>query len=248
MIGPGWTPEAWRLLAADHPGSSCHLHGPDAGPILELTADTRRIQAPDCAVFFALRGPWHDGHDHLEAAHAQGVRRFVVNRLPTSHTAWSSDSDVVVVDDVLDFMQGMALAQRAKFNGPVVALTGSNGKTTVKEWVAQLLPASVALHRSPFSHNSQLGVPTSLWSLGTHHDLSLVEAGISLPEEMAKLQRCIAPTEGVLTHLGEAHLGNFNDARHLAREKCGPCSAVVAACSCRPPCFLRSRMFWRVLL
>ena len=74
MIGPGWTPEAWRLLAADHPGSSCHLHGPDAGSILELAADTRRIQAPDCAVFFALRGPWHDGHDHLEAAHAQGVR------------------------------------------------------------------------------------------------------------------------------------------------------------------------------
>ena len=220
MIGPGWTPEAWRLLAADHPGSSCHLHGPDAGPILELTADTRRIQAPDCAVFFALRGPWHDGHDHLEAAHSQGVRRFVVNQLPPSHTAWSSDSDVVVVDDVLDFMQAMALAQRAKFNGPVVALTGSNGKTTVKEWVAQLLPASVALHRSPFSHNSQLGVPTSLWSLGTHHDLSLVEAGISLPGEMAKLQRCIAPTEGVLTHLGVAHLGNFNDTRHLAREKC----------------------------
>ena len=220
MIGPGWTPEAWRLLAADHPGSSCHLHGPDAGSILELAADTRRIQAPDSAAFFALRGPWHDGHDHLEAAHAQGVRRFVVTCLPPDHTTWSSDSDVVVVTDVLAFMQSMALAQRAKFDGPVVALTGSNGKTTVKEWVAQLLPASVALHRSPFSHNSQLGVPTSLWSLGTHHDLSLVEAGISLPQEMAKLQRCIAPTEGVLTHLGEAHLGNFEDARHLAREKC----------------------------
>jgi len=220
MIGPGWTPEAWRLLAADHPGSSCHLHGPDDGSILELTADTRRIQAPDSAAFFALRGPWHDGHDHLEAAHAQGVRRFVVTCFPPDHTTWSSDSDVVVVTDVLAFMQSMALVQRAKFNGPVVALTGSNGKTTVKEWVAQLLPASVALHRSPFSHNSQLGVPTSLWSLGTHHDLSLVEAGISLPEEMANLQRCIAPTEGVLTHLGEAHLGNFEDARHLAREKC----------------------------
>ena len=221
MIGPGWTPEAWRLLAADHPGSSCHFHGPDASFILELTADTRRMQAPDSAVFFALRGPWHDGHDHIEAAHSKGVRRFVVNRLPPDHPAWSADSDVVVVADVLDFMQGMALEQRVKFNGPVVALTGSNGKTTVKEWIAQLLPASVALHRSPFSHNSQLGVPTSLWSLGTHHDLSLVEAGISLPQEMAKLQRCIAPTEGVLTHLGEAHLGNFKDARHLAQEKCG---------------------------
>ena len=140
----------------------------------------------------------------------------------------------------------MALAQRAKFDGPVVALTGSNGKTTVKEWVAQLLPASVALHRSPFSHNSQLGVPTSLWSLGTHHDLSLVEAGISLPEEMAKLQRCIAPTEGVLTHLGEAHLGNFKDASHLAREN-APCSAVVAACSCPPPCLPEAQGVWRVL-
>ena len=220
MIGPGWTPEAWRLLAADHPGSSCHFHGPDAGFILELTADTRKIQASDAAVFFALRGPWHDGHDHLDAAHAHGVRRFVVNHLPPDHATWSTDSDVVVVADVLDLMQGMALAQRVKFSGPVVALTGSNGKTTVKEWIAQLLPASVALHRSPFSHNSQLGVPTSLWSLGSHHDLSLVEAGISLPQEMDKLQRCISPTEGVLTHLGEAHLGNFEDTRHLAQEKC----------------------------
>lgn len=221
MIGPDWTPEAWRLLASDHPGSSCHFHGPDAGSILEMTADTRRVQAPDSAVFFALRGPWHDGHDHLEAAHRKGVRRFVVNHLLSDHATWSADSDVVVVADVLAFMQSMALAQRVKFEGPVVALTGSNGKTTVKEWIAQLLPASVALHRSPFSHNSQLGVPTSLWSLGAHHDLSLVEAGISLPHEMAKLQRCIAPTEGVLTHLGEAHLGNFEDARHLAQEKCG---------------------------
>ena len=148
MIGPGWTPEAWRLLAADHPGSSCHFHGPDAGFILELTADTRKIQASDSAVFFALRGPWHDGHDHLDAAHAHGVRRFVVNHLPPGHATWSTDSDVVVVADVLDLMQGMALAQRVKFSGPVVALTGSNGKTTVKEWIAQLLPASVAIGRA----------------------------------------------------------------------------------------------------
>ena len=220
MIGPGWTPKAWRLLAADHPGSSCHFHGTGVGPILELTADSRRIQAPESAVFFALHGPWHDGHHHLEAAHKQGVRRFVVNHLPQNHVAWSGASDVVEVPDVLEFMQAMALEQRVKFNGPVVALTGSNGKTTVKEWIAHLLPASVALHRSPFSHNSQLGVPTSLWSLGTHHDLSLIEAGISMPQEMAKLQRCIAPTEGVFTHLGEAHLGNFDNTRHLAREKC----------------------------
>ena len=113
----GWTPQAWRLLAADHPGSSCHFHGPDASFILELTADTRRMQAPDSAVFFALRGPWHDGHDHIEAAHSKGVRRFVVNRLPPDHAAWSADSDVVVVADVLDFMQGMAWRNASNSTG-----------------------------------------------------------------------------------------------------------------------------------
>ena len=117
-------------------------------------------------------------------------------------------------------MQGMARAQRNRFDGPVLAITGSNGKTTVKEWVVTLLPESVGVHRSPMSHNSQLGVPLSVWSLDNHHDLSFIEAGISQPGEMARLAQCIHPTEGVLTHLGEAHLGNFKNPAHLAEEKC----------------------------
>ena len=133
---------------------------------------------------------------------------------------WAKDSDVLVVADVLLALQAHARTQRDTFTGPVLAITGSNGKTTVKEWIASLLPDHLAVHRSPLSHNSQLGVPLSVWSLDNHHDLSMVEAGISHPGEMSRLRDCIHPTEGVLTHLGEAHLGNFDNEDHLAREKC----------------------------
>ncbi len=223
MTGRGWSVEAWRAWCAthvtSHPGQT-HMLGPDEGLVQRLTADTRTLHRPSDTVFFALHGPWHDGHDFLVEAHRAGVRRFVVRRNPSDSDSWAQDADVLVVEDVLGALQGLARAQRDAFSGPVLAVTGSNGKTTVKEWIAELLPETAAVHRSPLSHNSQLGVPMSVWSLDTHHDLSVVEAGISQPGEMSRLAQCIAPTEGVLTHLGEAHLGNFDDEAHLAREKC----------------------------
>lgn len=222
MTGRGWSIEAWRQWCAEHvthhPGRLAS-NGPDQGVVQRLTADTRTLQHPEDTVFFALKGPWHDGHDFLTEARRAGVRRFVVSRCSGSEP-WAEDSDVLVVEDVLLALQRLARAQRDAFEGPVLAITGSNGKTTVKEWVAQLLPETTAVHRSPLSHNSQLGVPLSVWSLDAHHDVSFIEAGISQPGEMARLRECIAPTEGVLTHLGDAHAGNFRDASQLAEEKC----------------------------
>ena len=241
MTGRGWSVNTWRtwcaLYAKQHSGRFL-ARGPEEGVVQRLTADTRTLQQPEDTVFFALQGPWHDGHDFLVAARRAGVRRFVVERGGDSE--WGQDADVLEVGNVMAVLQGMAGKQREAFKGPVLAITGSNGKTTVKEWIASLLPETTAIHRSPLSHNSQLGVPLSLWSLDNHHDLSLIEAGISHPNEMPKLRACIAPTEGVLTHLGEAHAGNFQDATHLAREKCAlfsSCSrvfmpsALLAACS-----------------
>ena len=222
MTGRGWSIEAWRQWCVEHvkhhPGRLAS-NGPDEGVVQRLTADTRTLQHPEDTVFFALKGPWHDGHDFLTEAHRAGVRRFVVSRCSGSEP-WAQDADVLVVDDVLLALQRLARAQRDSFEGPVLAITGSNGKTTVKEWIAQLLPDTSAVHRSPLSHNSQLGVPLSVWSLDAHHDVSLIEAGISQPGEMARLRECISPTEGVLTHLGDAHVGNFRDASQLAEEKC----------------------------
>ena len=188
--------------------------------VLHPSTDTRTLIHPSASVFFAIRGPWHNGHDFLSAAHAKGVRRFVVSEPPKPGDPWHEGCDVLVVPDVLLALQRMARAKRAAFQGPVIAVTGSNGKTTVKEWLARLLPQHRAIHRSPLSHNSQLGVPLSVWSIEAHHDVSVIEAGISEPGEMQRLQACILPTVGVLTHLGQAHLGNFNGPAHLAEEKC----------------------------
>lgn len=230
MTGRGWSVHAWRAwsqaFASAHDGHVTH-QGPEEGLLRHLSTDTRTLTQPAESVFFALVGPWHDGHDHVAEAHAAGVRRWVVGKPPRASDAWAQDSDVLVVPDVMAALQHAARTQRDAFEGPVLAITGSNGKTTVKEWVASLLPERLAIHRSPLSHNSQLGVPLSVWSLEQHHDLSLIEAGISHPGEMDRLRECIFPTEGVLTHLGEAHLGNFEGPDHLTREKC----ALFKRCS-----------------
>lgn len=162
MTGRGWSVETWRAWCAthvtSHPGQT-HMLGPVEGLVQRLTADTRTLHRPSDTVFFALHGPWHDGHDFLVEAHRAGVRRFVVRRSPSDSDSWAQDADVLVVEDVLGALQGLARAQRNAFSGPVLAVTGSNGKTTVKEWIAELLPETAAVHRSPLSHNSQLGVP-----------------------------------------------------------------------------------------
>lgn len=223
MTGRGWSVHAWRAWSqafASAQGGHVTHHGAEEGLLRHLSTDTRTLTHPAESIFFALVGPWHDGHDHLAEAHTAGVRRLVVSKPPRELDAWAQDSDVLVVPDVMAALQHAARTQRDAFEGPVLAITGSNGKTTVKEWVASLLPERLAIHRSPLSHNSQLGVPLSVWSLEQHHDLSLIEAGISHPGEMDRLRECIVPTEGVLTHLGEAHLGNFEGPDHLMREKC----------------------------
>ena len=242
MTGRGWSVEAWRSWcqshAATHGGDVAFL-GPNEGLVRHLGTDTRALSRPSETIFFALVGPWHDGHDFLQDAHDAGVRHWVVGRAPREGESWAKDSDVLVVADVLLALQAHARAQRDTFTGPVLAITGSNGKTTVKEWIASLLPDHLAVHRSPLSHNSQLGVPLSVWSLENHHDLSMVEAGISHPGEMSRLRDCIHPTEGVLTHLGEAHLGNFDNEVHLAREKCtlfASCQRVFMPESLRDAC------------
>ena len=223
MTGRGWSVATWRDWSQEHASAqrgTCSHAGPVDGVVLHPNADTRTLFHPSASVFFAIRGPWHNGHDFLGNAYREGVRRFVVSEPPGPGALWSEDSDVMVVPDVLLALQCMARAKRVAFQGPVVAVTGSNGKTTVKEWLARLLPQHRAIHRSPMSHNSQLGVPLSVWSMEAHHDVSVIEAGISEPGEMQRLQACILPSLGVLTHLGQAHLGNFDGPAHLAEEKC----------------------------
>lgn len=184
-----------------------------------LLLDSRRVGLTEGAVFFALRGPRHDGHQHLAALYAKGVRLFVVSYPPASLAPFEG-AGFVQVRDPLAALQALAAQHRAAFAGPVWAVTGSNGKTIVKEWLAQLLAPDEAVCRSPKSYNSQVGVPLSVWELApARHTLGVFEAGISERGEMARLASIIRPTHGIFTTLGTAHDAGFSSEEEKLGEK-----------------------------
>jgi alanine racemase len=186
-----------------------------------LLLDSRRVGLTEGAVFFALRGPRHDGHQHLAALYAKGVRLFVVSYPPASLAPFAG-AGFVQVADTLAALQMLAARHRATFEGPVWAITGSNGKTIVKEWLAQLLAPDEDICRSPKSYNSQVGVPLSVWELAPgRHTLGIFEAGISERGEMARLAQIIRPTHGIFTTLGTAHDAGFASEAEKLDEKLG---------------------------
>ncbi|GAB3575231.1 type III PLP-dependent enzyme domain-containing protein [Hymenobacter daeguensis] len=190
--------------------------------VRHLLLDSRRVGLPAGAVFFALRGPSHDGHRYLPALYAQGVRLFIIEKnaeLPDGLAAYP-EAGIIQVSSSLAALQTLAAAHRAGFAGPVLAITGSNGKTIVKEWLAQLLSPDEDICRSPRSYNSQVGVPLSVWELNpARHTLGIFEAGISEVGEMARLADIIRPTEGIFTMLGTAHDAGFATDEQKLREK-----------------------------
>jgi alanine racemase len=189
---------------------------PDAR-VENLLIDSRQVSAPAVSLFFALPGKRHDGHRYLDDLYQRGVRQFVVsqevglNNLP--------EANVLKVDNTLDALQALAAYHRAQFNIPVIGITGSNGKTVVKEWLWQLLSADYNIVRSPKSYNSQVGVPLSVWQMNKHHTLAIFEAGISQPGEMERLAKIIRPTIGVFTNLGPAHQEGFASEEQKLSEK-----------------------------
>jgi alanine racemase len=196
------------------------LQAPAADAALAtLLLDSRRVGLTEGAVFFALHGPNHDGHHHLAALYAKGVRLFVVSHPPASLAPFGG-AGFVQVPDTLVALQVLAARHRAAFEGPVWAITGSNGKTIVKEWLAQVLAPDEDICRSPKSYNSQVGVPLSVWELAPgRHTLGIFEAGISERGEMARLAEVIRPTHGIFTTLGTAHDAGFYSEEEKLREK-----------------------------
>ncbi|UYZ61870.1 bifunctional UDP-N-acetylmuramoyl-tripeptide:D-alanyl-D-alanine ligase/alanine racemase [Hymenobacter weizhouensis] len=189
------------------------LQAPAAGPaaVQQLLLDSRRVGQPGGALFFALRGPQHDGHRYLPELYERGVRLFVVDNstaVPGGLAAYP-EAGVLVVDNALTALQAVAAHHRRQFRLPVLGITGSNGKTIVKEWLAQLLAPDELICKSPRSYNSQVGVPLSVWELNPTHTLGIFEAGISEPGEMERLARVIQPTAGIFTMLGSAHDAGF---------------------------------------
>ena len=185
--------------------------------IQDLLIDSRQLLSPAQTLFFALVSDRNDGHRYIGELYEKGVRAFVVSRVLEPNDF--AEATFIVVEDTLKALQKLAAHHRAQFGIPVIGITGSNGKTIVKEWLAQLLSPDYNTVRSPKSYNSQVGVPLSVWQMNATHQLAIFEAGISKPDEMAALADIINPTIGVFTNIGQAHGENFINATQKAGEK-----------------------------
>lgn len=189
------------ILGLDAPANPDEL-------VNSLLIDSRSLSSPDGTLFFALRTATGDGHRYIQQLYNKGVRNFVVDHIPEDFSS-TSGVNMLVVTDVRAALQLIARYHRAQFDIPVVGITGSRGKTTVKEWLYQLLQQDFAIVRSPRSFNSQLGVPLSIWEIDTDTDIAILEAGISLPGEMTALQQMIRPSIGIITNIGNEHQEGF---------------------------------------
>ncbi len=190
--------------------------GPDT-PLLYLLADSRRIIHPESSLFFALKTARRDGHDFMGEAYKAGIRQFIVSKDISTNDF--PGAGILKVKDTLVALQHLATWHRAQFHLPVIGITGSNGKTIVKEWLFQLLENSYHIVRSPRSYNSQIGVPLSVWQIKPEDNLGIFEAGISLPGEMEKLEPIIRPEYGILTNIGAAHDEGFGSREEKLQEK-----------------------------
>jgi UDP-N-acetylmuramyl pentapeptide synthase len=194
-----------------------HLHDEAHTEIRELLTDSRRIISPETSLFFAFRGVRHDGHRFIGELLKSGIRNFVVSEFQKSYE--ESGCNFIVVDDALKAMQQLATHRRKQFKIPVIGITGSNGKTIVKEWLYLLLRNEHNIVRSPKSYNSQVGVPLSVWQMEENHTLGIFEAGISKPGEMQKLSAIVSPVLGIFSNIGQAHDENFKNHSQKVLEK-----------------------------
>ena len=183
-----------------------------------VLTDSRTAGFASQALFIAIKGERHNGHIYIEELYREGCRCFLVSE---EHSYYEELKDAVflVVEDSLLALQQLAAYKRSLFKIPVLGITGSNGKTIVKEWLSQLLQADYTVCKNPKSYNSQIGVPLSVWQLNEQTNFALFEAGISLPGEMEKLEPIIKPTIGIITNIGSAHDENFNDYLQKTTEK-----------------------------
>lgn len=189
-----------------------------------LLNDSRQLSSPQRSIFFAIKGLHHDGHQFLDELYRKGIREFVVERDALSPTMTRElgrmkEAKIWQVDDSILAMQEVAKRHREQYNFPIIAITGSNGKTVVKEWLSQLLSNRYKVVKSPKSYNSQIGVPLSVWQMNETHNLGIFEVGISRPNEMANLHKVVQPQIGIFTNIGNAHNEFFENNLQKIREK-----------------------------
>ena len=189
-----------------------------------LLNDSRQLSSPQRSIFFAIRGLHHDGHQFLDDLYRKGVREFVVEKKAITpalsrEMVRMKDAKIWQVENSILAMQEIAKRHREQFDLPIIAITGSNGKTIVKEWLSQLLSNRFKVVKSPKSYNSQIGVPLSIWQINESHNLGIFEVGVSRPDEMANLEKVVQPQIGIFTNIGTAHNEFFENNLQKIREK-----------------------------
>lgn len=219
-----------------------------------LLTDSRSLGYPERTLFFAITTPNNDGHRYIRELYDRGVRMFCVTRIPDEMTGVADDAAFFVVPDVTAALHAIAGYHRQQFHGTVVGITGSRGKTTVKEWLYQLLSADYNIVRSPRSYNSQIGVPLSLWEINDRTQLAIIEAGVSRRGEMDALQKIIRPNVGIITNISHEHDDGFRSMEQKCYEKvnlmrdcgciiyCGDDKLISSAVAAR--CLNAAELWW----
>ena len=175
--------------------------------INHLVIDSRKAIATEDAVFFAIKGDRHDGHLFIASLYHSGMRQFIIEK--EFDVRPFTEGNFIKVNSSVEALQKISAFHRNQFHIPIIGITGSNGKTIIKEWLYQLLSKDYKVVKNPGSYNSQIGVPLSVWQMQPHHELAIFEAGISRPEEMEKLHQVMQPTVGIFTNIGTAHDEGF---------------------------------------
>lgn len=196
-----------------------HRFGTNETSVDFVLTDSRSLSFPEETLFFAIKTQRNDGHQYIADLYRRGVKSFVVEQLPDDFENIYANANFLKVTSTVAALQRLAERHRDEFSIPIIGITGSNGKTTVKEWLYQLLFRDIRITRSPRSYNSQIGVPQSVWLLNDQSELGIFEAGISQPGEMEALREIIQPTVAVLTNIGSAHQENFRSLREKCDEK-----------------------------
>ena len=186
--------------------------------IKTLSIDSRKANADEGTLFFAIIGDRHDGHTFIQELYRKGIRLFVVEH-DIENIKEFEGASILQVNSSIDAIQKIAAFHRAIFSIPIIGITGSNGKTIIKEWLYQLLSPDKVIVKNPGSYNSQVGVPLSVWQIQNHHQLGIFEAGISKSNEMGKLNKVIQPTIGIFANIGSAHDEGFVTLKEKIQEK-----------------------------
>jgi alanine racemase len=227
---------------ADLPGVTVISQQANEVSLDHLLTDSRSLHFPSHTIFIAIKGTTHDGHQHIERLYTQGVRHFVVEEEAYLSDRIRQSSNILKVEKGIRFLQTLAAYKRRLFHIPVLAITGSNAKTIVKEWIWQMLHTDYTIVRSPKSYNSQLGVPLSVWEMEAYHTMAIFEAGISTYNEMHYLQQVIQPVYGLFTNIGTAHNEGFKSVQDKIKEKLKLFSGVKQLVYCKDHLAIREEV------